>query len=290
MKSAKNVSHLAASPLQPAALRPGLLGTTSLFLMKIAMAGAAMAAQPLSAPQPASPPEPPPAPMSVGSGNPLLFTEINQIGGGRCAKDRCASLHVRTADFARHPDFTQFLTRSLLSMASVPGTPARTADVSALMAQFEKTATPQTSEYLQANVVRNQSDLVVVDLVHYVFSGGAHGDTTSQYVNWLPETNRVASLETMLLPGAMTRFEQALREQHQIWLKEQMNAINDLKSFEQTWPFKPSDNAALMPAGLTVTYGRYVLGPGFFGQPSLVIPYSKLTNILKPEFLKAGMN
>ena len=253
------------------ALMGGSLGVTSLFLTS-----AAMAADPLA------------APVTVGSGNPLPFAEINQIGSGRCANDRCANVHVRTADFPQHPDFTQFLTRSLLSMASVDTDSVPVSTVSAMLTQFEKNATPQTSEYLQANVLRNQSDLVVVDLVHYIFSGGAHGDTTSQYVNWLPKTNQVASLETMLLPDAMARFDQVLREQHQIWLREQSNSIDDVKFFEQTWPFKPSDNAALMPAGLTVTYERYVIGPGSFGQPSLVIPYSKLGNILKPEFIKAA--
>ena len=282
MKPVHTVSQLAGSLLSGArrrvlpvtlslALAGGSLGVTSLFL-----ADAAMAADPLA------------APVTVGSGNPLIFAEINQIGSGRCAKDRCANVHVRTADFAQHPAFTQFLTRSLLSMASVDAKSVPASNVSELMAKFEKTATPETSEYLQANVLRNQSDLVVVDLVHYIFSGGAHGDTTSQYVNWLPKTNQVASLETMLLPGSMARFDQILREQHQIWLREQSNSIDDVKSFEQTWPFKPSDNAALMPAGLTVTYDRYVIGPGSFGQPSLVIPYSKLTSVLKPEFLKAA--
>ena len=227
---------------------------------------------------------------SADAGTPAIYVEVNQIGNGRCVKDRCATLHIRTADFTQHPDFTQFLTRSLLTMAGSAVKTGQMADVAALMDHFVKTATPVTNEYLQANVLRNQSDLVVVELVHEIFSGGAHGETTSQYVNWLPTSNRVASLETMLLPDAMSEFEKILREQHQIWLKEQINAIDDLKSFEQSWPFKVSDNAALMPEGLTVTYERYVIGPGSFGQPSLVIPYSKLNNVLKPEFITAAMN
>lgn len=229
-------------------------------------------------------------PVVQSSGDPLPFVEMNRAIGGPCSKGRCADLHLRLPDFEQHPAFTQFLDRLLASMAWSPDTRTeKFVNLEQLSNYFERHASPSTSEYLQANVLRNQSDLVVVDLVHYIFTGGAHGDTTSQYINWLPLTNRVVSLETMLLSGAMPQYLKVLREQHEAWLKEQGSAIDDMQSFVQMWPFKPSDNAALMPDGLRVTYDRYVIGPGSFGQPSFVIPYGKLKDVIAPEFLEAAL-
>ncbi|WP_159078819.1 RsiV family protein [Orrella marina] len=231
-----------------------------------------------------------PAPVTLSSGNPLPFSEVNQVMTGQCVKDMCANLNVRTAEFADHPGFSKLLTRSLLSMAATyTDKPATFASVQELISYFVANATPQTSEYLQANVLRSESDLVVVELVHYIFSGGAHGETTSQYVNWLPQNNQVATLETMLQPGARPAFETVLREEYVAWLDTQGNAIDDPVTFQQTWPFKPTDNVALMPDGVKVTYERYAIAPGSFGQPSFVIPYSRLNHVLKPEYIQVGL-
>src|SRR5690554_5061562 len=212
-----------------------------------------------------------PAPVTLSSGNPLPFSEVNQVTTGQCAKDMCANLNVRTAEFADHPDFSNMLTVSLLSMATTyKDKPAEFTSVQDLITYFVDNATPQTSEYLQANVLRSENDLVVVDLVHYIFSGGAHGDTTSKYINWLPQSNQVATLETMLEPGARPAFDSILREEYVAWLDTQGNAIDDPVTFQQTWPFKATENVALMPDGLKVTYERYAIAPGSFGQPSFV--------------------
>lgn len=232
-------------------------------------------------------------PVALTNDSPLPYTEINQIMTGPCEKDRCSELHVRTIEFADAPAFSKKLNEKLLSMANtLENKPARFETVEQLMAYFERNAWIPTSEYLQANVERSRNNLVVVDLVHYIFSGGAHGETTSQYVNWIPGKPEFATLETMLLPGAKPKFEARLKQQHELWLKDQHReqAIDDIKVFEQTWPFAISDNVALAADGLKVTYQRYAIGPGSFGQPSLTIPYSMLTDILKPEYLRVALN
>lgn len=234
--------------------------------------------------------QPLPAPVTLSSGNPLPFAEINQVTTGQCAKDMCANLNVRTAEFADHPAFSGMLTRSLLSMAAtIEGKPATFNTVQELANYFVANATPQTSEYLQANVLRSENDLVVVDLVHYIFSGGAHGEITSRYLNWLPQSNQVATLQTMLRPDAQAAFESVLKEEYVAWLDSQAGAIDDPVAFQQTWPFAATDNVALMPDGMKVTYERYAIAPGSFGQPSFVIPYSRLNHVLKPEYIQAGL-
>lgn len=219
----------------------------------------------------------------------LPFTEVNQVVTGACQKDSCANLTVRTAEFSDYPVFSHSLTRMLLAMAqNDSGRPTGLATVAELTSTFTANATPRTSEVLQANVLRSQRDLVVVDLVHYLYAGGAHGDTRSKYVNWFVQLDQLMTLDDMLQPGARPAFERVLKQAYLDWLAAQSAAIGDRDTFHQIWPFKVSDNVALLDDGLRVTYERYQIAPGSFGQPSLVIPYSKLVDILQPRVLSVA--
>lgn len=223
--------------------------------------------------------------------SPLAYTELKQFVTGPCQQDRCAQLQVSTVQFDKQEAFSRQVNQKLLSMASsLTEKPAGFDSVDALIKNFERHATWRTSEFLEADVLRNQHNLVVLNLEHYIDTGGAHGEPSSQYVNWLTGAPAFATLETMLLPNAQAAFEARLKAQHQKWLAEQKKQgnIDNIDDFVKTWPFATTDNVALMPNGLTVTFAKYVLGPGSMGQPSLTIPYSELQGVLKPEFLKAG--
>jgi len=164
--------------------------------------------------------------------------------------------------------------------------PSKFESFNQLESYFWNHASPQTTLYLQANVLRSQQELVVVEALRYIFTGGAHGETDSHYVNWLAQEDKILTFKDMLLPGAQTRFELLLQKAHQQWLESQGNAIDDIQAFKQNWPFQSSHNVALMPDALHVTYARYTLAPGSFGQPTLTIPYSDLNGVFKPEILK----
>ena len=86
-------------------------------------------------------------------------------------------------------------------------------------------------------------------------------------------------------PNAASKFEQALRRQHAEWLKTNTVAQENPAAYSKTWPFAMSDNVALLAEGLAVTYDPYVLAPYSFGRPTLVIPYSELNGILRPELM-----
>jgi len=185
---------------------------------------------------------------------------------------------------------TQFVDMALSSMGVLDSEHVPPYRGLAQLSTFFKThAKPFDEIVLRADVLRHGPSLVVVGLNSYIFQGGAHGISAVQYINWFPVHNHVASLETILMPDAMPRFIDVLREQHAVWIAQNKEAIGpDLKAFERAWPFKPTDNAALMPDGLQVTYDRYVIAPGSFGEPSITIPYSALNGIVRPNYLEVA--
>ena len=203
-----------------------------------------------------------------------------------CVGAECPTIKVRRIMFSGRDRFTVFLEEALVSMAEIDtsnSAPFRT------MAEFERNfwrvAKPRYEVVLESGVRRDSPDIIVVQLDSYVFAGGAHGMSTTQYINWLPKVDRLLSLETMLLPRMMKQFEATLARQHTQWLKTNPIANENPESYNKLWPFKVSDNAALLAEGLAITYDPTVIAPYSYGRPTLIIPYSELNGILRPELL-----
>ena len=87
------------------------------------------------------------------------------------------------------------------------------------------------------------------------------------------------------MPKKIPEFEQALKKQHAIWLKTNTEAVQNPGAYDKLWPFVPTDNAALLSEGLALTYDPYTIAPYSFGRPTILIPYSELVGILRPELL-----
>lgn len=201
-----------------------------------------------------------------------------------CKGKDCPVIKVKRLSFTGQPRFNAFLDQIMASMVEID---ANRAPVFQNLAEFAtyfwKISKPRDEVVLEASVKRGDDDLVVVQLDSYIFTGGAHGLSTTQYINWLPKSDKLLSLETMLLPRKMPEFMKALEKQHTAWLLTNPLAIENPKSYKKKWPFVPNDNAALLEQGIAVTYDAYSIAPYSFGRPTLIVPYSELKNILHPE-------
>jgi hypothetical protein len=229
--------------------------------------------------------------VARGQSAPGFSTQAITVPVDRCESNRCAELTVQSIHFAGHGAFNAFVERSLVSMAwqnEVAVQPYQ--NLAGLIDYFRVSA--QAGEQLSINTTlqRHSPSVVVLLLSQYRFEGGAHGESFSQYINWLLPQDRTVSLESMLMPGSMPAFIAVLKDAHVDWVASQAKtgSIDDVDSFIEQWPFAASDNVALMPNGLTVMYPRYAIAPGFFGEPRLTIAYPALRNIIKPEILTQG--
>ena len=203
-----------------------------------------------------------------------------------CKGSECPVLNFKQLTFTGYDRFNSFLEQTLLSLALLETNRTQSVRTLAeLEMYFFKTAQPRHEIALAASIKFQSEEVIVIQLDSYIFTGGAHGISTTQYLNWLPKTDKLLTLETMLLPGQAQAFEGALKKQHALWLKKNELAKKDPEGYNKLWPFEPSDNVALLENGLAVTYDPYLLAPYSFGKPTIYIPFRELKGILRPELL-----
>jgi hypothetical protein len=234
------------------------------------------------------------APTSTTSNTPVIQTPpelatkpINMaFKGARCLNKQCGTLTIRSVAFNEFKDFSAFIDLSLASMASLDSDavpPYR--GLESLGIYFGDTATPKSVVLLEAKLLRNSPTIVVVALSSYIYNGGANGQSSTQYLNWLPDFNRLVGLQTMLTADGMPKYIAVLAQAHQNWLEKNREAMGDFEQFKKQWPFKPSDNVALLAQGLEISFDPYTIAPKSFGEPKILIPYDQLEGVMRPEYL-----
>ncbi len=238
-----------------------------------------------SARAPAAPSSTPPKTSEESGIQPSKKQVLVQTKPG-CTGKQCPSIKLERLIFTEHERFSAFVEQLLLSMAQIESNQAKNFDtLSQLSEHFWATARPRDEIVLRATLKRATPTIVVVQLDSYIYSGGAHGNSTTQYLNWLPRSDIVVNLQTMIPSDNMPAFEAALKRQHARWLQTNDLAKADPKAYDKMWPFHFSENAALLEDGIAITYDPYEIGPFALGMPTLVIPYSELQGILRPELL-----
>lgn len=238
-----------------------------------------------SARAPAAPSSTPPKTSEVPGVQPSKKQVVVQTKPG-CTGKQCPSIKLERLIFTEHERFSAFVEQSLLSMAQIESNQAKNFEtISQLSDYFWATARPRDEILLRAALKRATPTIIVVQLDSYIYSGGAHGTSTTQYLNWLPRSDIVVNLQTMIPSDNMPAFEAALKRQHARWLQTNDLAKADPKAYDKKWPFKLSENAALLADGMAITYDPFEIGPYALGMPTLMIPYSELQGILRPELM-----
>lgn len=125
-------------------------------------------------------------------------------------------------------------------------------------------------------------DFETFEINAYVFTGGAHGASYSEYLIFDPSTKRQVGLADMLQTSKKPRFEALAYNAYKAWVK---TLDTDLGSYEKNWPFTLSNNVTLTDKGIDIRYQQYAIGPYVYGMPVLSIPYNKLHGTIKPHYI-----
>ncbi|ENX07068.1 RsiV family protein [Acinetobacter courvalinii] len=142
----------------------------------------------------------------------------------------------------------------------------------------------QISLMIKPKILQPKGKLATVVLNSSSYLGGAHGATSQRYYNFDLANQKQVQLQDLLLPKQKVTLDKLAHEAFKTWIVDSKLAT-DPKEYEQAWPFQVTDNFLLGEQGLILQYGEYDIGPYVVGLPRLVIPFSELQGVLKPEYL-----
>lgn len=199
----------------------------------------------------------------------------------------CPRLKVDSLVFPGVPRLSELIDHALAMMTGI-GVAA--APPYATIAEYEqyfwRTAASRDETLLAAKTRYRNRHLTVVQLDTWQYqTGAAHGVSATQFLNWYNPSGKVLGLAAVLEPGRRQAYVDALKQVHEQWLAANPDAQNDPVSYNRIWPFQASENFGFSDQGLIVKYDSYQIAPYSAGQPELLIPYSALQGILKPEFM-----
>lgn len=198
-----------------------------------------------------------------------------------CAGEHCPLVNVDTLRFDTEPELNKLIEDRLLRLVVDNPDEPLPSSIYDYERTFLATADDNWMSYMQAEVIDQHDQLVVIEFSSYVFTGGAHGMPGRAFFNYDRDLKRPLSLDEMLLPGQLDNFWQKAAEAHQRWLtKEEADA-----EFIRNWPFERTENVAFLKDNVMLKYDVYAIAPYSSGHPVLTIDYKELKGILKPEYI-----
>jgi hypothetical protein len=138
---------------------------------------------------------------------------------------------------------------------------------------------------IQTKVIKQKPQYIGFFTIYSNYSGGAHANSSFNYRNYNPVTHQEITLDSLLIPGSSGKL-QAIAER--LFRKnEKLTPDQSLKNnyFFENDTFKLNNNFTITDEGLLFLYNPYEIKAFAFGITKLLIPYSELKDITKPNSL-----
>lgn len=135
----------------------------------------------------------------------------------------------------------------------------------------------------EAAVVRQDSGLTTIQIDSYAFSGGAHGMDFTDFINWDTQSHKNLTLSDVLVDNYLPRLNQIAEK-----IFRQQEKLSDTASLARDYFFKDArfsvnNNFLITPVGIRFLYNVYEIKPYAAGQTDLLVPYTQIKKLLKPN-------
>lgn len=134
-----------------------------------------------------------------------------------------------------------------------------------------------------ATVIRQDSSIITIEINRYSWTDGGHASDYTGFINWNTKNNKEIELADILKDGYSNNLN-AIAES--IFRKdEKLSATESLAKdyLFKNGKFSLNYNFLITPTGLRFLYNEYEIKPYAAGQTDLVIPYTEIKSLLKPN-------
>ena len=139
-------------------------------------------------------------------------------------------------------------------------------------------------QVLTGSVMGEVKGILSYCVERYVYTGGAPGSNFRQFVNYNLQTGEQIDEEQLFAENYQEPLTQLLL-QYMVEQNDEIALIQDLQEAGYNVDdIHPNDNFYLAEEGITYVFNPYDIAPYALGETEILIPWSALQNILKPEF------
>ena len=143
---------------------------------------------------------------------------------------------------------------------------------------------------IDINVIRQSKDYIVLKYIHSDYVGGAHGNTNISYLNYNTKTNQPITLDSLIdsseKPKLLSIAEQQFRKDEKLTASEPLGD----KYFFENGIFTLANSYYVSEKGLVFLYNPYEIKAYAAGTTELLIPFSALKAIAKPNSILRSTN
>lgn len=133
------------------------------------------------------------------------------------------------------------------------------------------------------NVQKISPDYVSLKYTHYDYTGGAHGNTQISFINYNPQTNTPILIDSLIIDGKMGELvkiaESIFRKNEKLSANEPLEE----KYFFENGKFALAQNFSVTDKGISFLYNPYEIKSYAEGYTELLVPFSALKAIAKPN-------
>ncbi|MFA6276445.1 MAG: DUF3298 domain-containing protein [Pedobacter sp.] len=143
---------------------------------------------------------------------------------------------------------------------------------------------------IDIKVLHQTNNYIALQYINSDYSGGAHPNTSFSYLNYNPKTNVTLTLDSLV---ATNQHEKLVSIAEAIFRKdEKLSATEQLtgKYFFRDDKFHLPENFYVSNKGLVFLYNPYEIKPYSEGITKLIIPFSALKGIAKPNTILTETN
>lgn len=191
----------------------------------------------------------------------------------------CVIAQIKYPLFFSQKKLNDTIAHRLLTQFGITG--KQGADLEQLADQFLKAG---KDFRLKSNsfVIREDSSVLLLEVSGYRFLGGARGYYLASFINWNTRAQREITLNDILKDG----YAQDLNSMaEKIFRKQESLAENaPLTGYLfENGKFSLSNNFLITPIGLRFLYNQYQIKPYPAAETNLLIPYSQIASLLRPN-------
>lgn len=136
-----------------------------------------------------------------------------------------------------------------------------------------------------AKVLKQDSDILTVEISGYSYNGGPHGIELTSYVNWDAKANKSIALRDLFVAGYQDKLNQAAEQifRKNEALKDTATLNNGRTYFFKDKKFSLPANYLITSEGIQFLYNVYTIKPYAAGKTELLVPYAAIKILLLPN-------